>query len=206
MSLLTEKPPKFLTISGKEHVISTDFRDILRIIEVLENQEKSEAEKALLALTLFYVGDVPSDLKQAARGLSDFFAMGKKTEAVTRKEAGSGGDATRPDLSFTADAGMIYAAFLAQYGLDLIEIKELHFWQFRALLDGLEPERRISEIRRCRKIRITKTMSEGEKRYYKEMKKAYALSPGSDEISRKIEQAILSGEDISKLIREENHS
>ena len=32
---------------------------------------------------------------------------------------------------------MIYAAFLQQYNIDLIDVEELHWWKFLALLKGL---------------------------------------------------------------------
>lgn len=201
MSLLTEKLPKSLCIKGKTYQIKTDFRDILRLIEMLEAPEGKEEEKALSALLWFYSGDLPEDIKQAAENLSLFFACGKKAEGALPAGGRKKGMKKAPDISFSADAPLIYAAFLTQYGIDLIEIKYLHFWAFRALFDGLEPERRLNEIRRCRSISITKQMSEGEKRYYKSMKKAYSLSPMQDETTKAIEKALLMGGDISALIQ-----
>lgn len=44
------------------------------------------------------------------------------------------------------DSDYIYAAFLSQYNIDLIEIEYLHYHKFKALLNGISKPTRLYEI------------------------------------------------------------
>lgn len=76
--------------------------------------------------------------------------------------------------SYEYDAGSIYAAFLSQYGIDLVEIPFLHWWKFKALFHALDENLEFMKIMRYRAVDITKIPKE-QKDFYRKMKQIYAL-------------------------------
>lgn len=87
------------------------------------------AEGSLTAegfLRLWFPEEKPEQLEEALEAVGAFYTQGRKT-----------GEAKGPvPYDFTVDAGAIYGAFYREYGIDLGRA-ELHWWQFRALLEGL---------------------------------------------------------------------
>lgn len=79
-----------------------------------------------LFFKLWFPAQCPEDLEAALEAVGQFYNLGQP----------------RPDrpgpavYSFLADAGPIFAAFQRYYGIDLREAR-MHWWQFRALLEGL---------------------------------------------------------------------
>ena len=54
-----------------------------------------------------------------------------------RQQRRMGGNPTRPVLSYSQDAAYILGAFRQCYGMDLIRIDHLHYWEFRSLMQAL---------------------------------------------------------------------
>ncbi len=169
MSLLTETPPVRVELGGVSVPICADFRVLLRI-DALREQALDDAERGRQALRLFYGGGIPADAAQAAQQLLWFLRCGQdapQTMARTPSKAA--------DFSFVHDAPLLYAAFLDQYGVDLCRVDFLHWWQFRALLEGLRDDHKFCEVRRCRSVELGGVKDQSLRRYYREMQKRYAL-------------------------------
>ena len=49
-------------------------------------------------------------------------------------------------IDYELDSDLIYSAFLGQYGIDLVDIKELHYHKFLALLKGLNESTVLNKI------------------------------------------------------------
>lgn len=195
MSMLTKKPPLTVRLCGVETPVNADFRVMLRIEELAE-QGLEDAARGVKSLLLFY-GALPEDIGAATECMLWFMWCGEQ-----EKEGKGRGRPVRPDFSFSFDAPYIYAAFLDQYGIDLVETEFLHWWKFRALLDGLRPEHRFCEIRRCRAMDVTKIKDKEQQRYYREMKKLYALPLPDDEQQRVdlVTDALMHGGNLSALL------
>ena len=54
-----------------------------------------------------------------------------------RQQRRMDGKPTRPVLSYSQDAAYILGAFRQCYGMDLIRIDHLHYWEFRSLMQAL---------------------------------------------------------------------
>ncbi len=170
--LLTGNLPVSFSIGGREYHISPDFRAMLRLEEIFSAEELTDEEKAERALKLFY-GCVPEPLEEAVDRLCYFWGCGRQEDKRHGKTAGA--DFYQPPIySFTHDAGLIYGAFLTQYGIDLSR-KSLHWWQFMALFEALEEDRVLKEVMRCRAVEIKGDMPQAQKDYYNAMKRRYAL-------------------------------
>ena len=170
--LLTGNLPVSFLIGGREYPISSDFGAMLRLEEIFFSEELTDEEKAAQALKLFY-GCIPEPLEEAVAQMCLFWRCGRQ-EQEGRGQAVGEGAYQPPIYSFTHDAGLIYGAFLTQYGIDLSR-KSLHWWQFMALFESLEDDRVLKEVMRCRAVEIKGDMPQAQKDYYNAMKRRYAL-------------------------------
>lgn len=193
--LLTGKLPTSFRIGGNEYEISSDFRTMLELEEVFSSDELTEAEKAEQALRLFY-GCVPENLEEAVEKLCFFWQGGRKEKPSKRRRQAAEGDFYhRPIYSFTHDAGLIYGAFLTQYGMDLTDVGYLHWWKFKALFECLEDDRLMKEVMRCRAVEVKGDMPQAQKDYYNAMKRRYELPlPERMEKHRSALEAALMGD------------
>lgn len=75
---------------------------------------------------LWFPAERPA-LEEALEAIGEFYNMGKRSRGQSPEVAA---------YDFYADASAIYASFWEKYGIDLHR-QELHWWQFRGLLEGL---------------------------------------------------------------------
>lgn len=203
MNILTGPIPKTVTIGGAEVPINSDFRASIRFEMLMEDPSVSEEDKTIEALGIYYGTDgmqedfmPPMPIDEAIEKMLWFYRAGKEESASegTRKGA--------QIYSYAFDDEYIFAAFLEQYGIDLQDIPYLHWWKFKALFLGLKSDARIVEIMGYRSIEINSKMSNDQKQFYRKMKKQFAIPlPKSErEKLNAIEQALLNGGDVSKVL------
>lgn len=204
--LLTGNLPTSFLIGGKEYEISSDFRTMLELEEIFFSDDLTDAQKAEQALRLFY-GCIPEEVEEAVEKLCFFWKCGRKEKPGKRRGQAAGEDFyRRPIYSFTHDAGLIYGAFLTQYGIDLC-CTNLHWWQFMALFESLEDDRVIKEVMRCRAVEVKGDMPQAQKDYYNAMKRHYELPlPERMEKHRSALEAALMGDgkvdEVMKCMKE----
>lgn len=201
MNILTDPAPKTVTIGGAEVPINSDFRASIRFETLMENSSVSDEEKTVEALKIYYgnpdgIASFPSPLDEAVEKLMWFYRAGKEENASASTGKGA------QIYSYSFDDEYIFAAFLEQYGVDLQEIPYLHWWKFKAMFLGLKSDTRIVEIMGYRSVDITSKMSGDQKQFYRKMKKQFAIPlPQSErEKLNAIEQALLNGGDLSKML------
>lgn len=194
MSFLGEPFPESMNIDGHQYKINTDFRIMLRIEKLLQEENENKAEKVF---QLFY-GELPKDIEKATEQFLWFYRCGKPEKQA---EKGKGETAKRI-YSFEYDGEYIFAAFLDQYSIDLVEIETLHWWKFRALFEALKPDHVFCEIRKCRSIQITNDMTKSQREYYRAMKKLHALpvSQTEQEYMDAITAALLGDGNVSEVL------
>lgn len=181
MSILTQPLPVSVSIADRVYDIAADFRAVLRI-HALRRQPLSLEESGWQALSIFYLGHIPQDIEAAVQKLIWFLHLGETTaEQTTSAHAVQ----TPPDFCFEQDAPLLYAAFLEQYHMDLLQIPFLHWWAFHALLEGLHGEVKLQEVRRCRTVNLSQIKDPQLKQYYRQMQKVYALQPDAAAAERR---------------------
>ena len=129
MNILTTELPKTVDINGVRTPINTDFRASIQFETAILAGEKDEEK-----LLGFYFDEIPKDKAEALQAIELFFCCGnipKGKDRATRKTAQA--------YSFEDDASAIFADFWNVYNIDL-SAEGLHWWAFRALLEGL-PEK-----------------------------------------------------------------
>lgn len=201
MSTLTNSFPASMTVNGVEYSIHADFRTVLRCFEIQgQKQELSESE-LLDMLKLFYNVNHLIATEEHVNKMFWFFSCGREKEKkkFPRKIAGIN---DKQPFDFEEDADLIYAGFMQQYGIDLQE-SNMHWWKFMILLENLGSGTRLQKVMEYRTVDTNnKDMSKKEKDFYKAMQRYYGLDrvPEKSEKIKRIEEALLNGEDVSKLL------
>lgn len=191
MSLLTEIAPWSVDIKGQNYFFDSDFRNFIKFETLMEDSGIDEQKKGELALNLFF-DEIPTDIAGAFACILTFYSPNSESDSKNQ----SAGKQKRI-YSFEYDADYIYSAFLADYGIDLQDIEQLHWWKFRALFKGLKPDNMICKIMEYRATDLSKLKGE-EKKFYQKMQKQFALPvPKSEQEKRdRIAEALMNGESL----------
>ena len=199
MNMLIDSLPHSICINGKEYAIRYDHKTAILYETMMLDEEVEGAEKPLLALRLFYP-IIPTDWVEALEGIQWFYRCGEDDVKVKSKKKSKG----KQDriYSFEHDATYIYSAFLEQYGIDLTEVQGLHWWKFRALVQGLNEDCALCKIMGYRGMEIPDSMGKEQKEFYRKMKEQYRipLAKGEQEKLNAIEEALLHGGDLAGLL------
>lgn len=172
---------------GVKYPFHSDFREWIRFESLIINSDVPENLKSVLALRLIFAGNVPDDIIGAEKFILWFYRGGRE-KRITNEDKATDSLESRRVYDFEYDFEYVYAAFLEQYGIDLIEIEYLHWWKFRALFKGLH-DCRLTEIMGYRGADITDDLPDSRKAFLLDMQELYEL-PVSLTEQRRIEKAM----------------
>lgn len=182
INYLTNGLPNGVKIYDYYLAFNTDFKNWIRYEELMLDDELSDEELMVNVLELCYKDglDVLNeiDIETAIHQILCFFTMGEFDKEAKKQKEESEESVVNPKskiiYSYTYDRGYIYAAFLQCYNVDLFK-ENLHWWQFKALFNALSEDTQFAKIMGYRSMTISSNMSKEEKKYYRNMKKIYAL-------------------------------
>ena len=121
IDLKKAKLPQAVKVGGRFFAIHTDFKYILRFRELL-----SDKHTPLTAFDFMYKNEIPSGRLEGITAIYEFMNPPRDLPRSTGEESGD------IVLDYDQDAPYIYAAFLEQYGIDLVDTR-LHWYKFLAL-------------------------------------------------------------------------
>ena len=128
---LQDRLPDSVEVDGKRYKLDLDFRNVLRMIEILDRDDLMPEAKAYKALSC-----VQKRPKNAVRVLE--CVKGLLFKAPRKK-------GSQKVTDFEQDSGLIRAAFRQAYGIDLYRDK-LHWIEFTELLNAIPEGSRYSEV------------------------------------------------------------
>ena len=184
MNILIDLLPSSVKIDGTEYEINSDFRTSVLFSLLMEDDNLSEEEKVLQALNLYYPV-VPNNLEEAIEQIKWFYSCGKLDNPIGNKKVRA---SSKKVFDFEVDANYIYSAFMSQYNIDLQDIEELHWWKFKALLEGLKEDNKLSKIIEYRSVDLSKIKDKEQRKFYKDMQKQYSLNKESKEELKLLEE------------------
>ena len=129
--------PNAIQADGKSFLIQTDFRFWLNFGA---NLDKDNPEKIIAVIPDLFIDDLPDPSEEVINKLLEFYAC----KDVTPKEINNGRDEKL--LHMIQDGPYIYASFMQCYGIDLIDIKYLHWHKFITLFKCLSEDCIIKKI------------------------------------------------------------
>ena len=174
---LQDRLPDGVTVDGKFYKCDFDFRNVLKMIEVLDREDLIPEAKAYKALS--FLQKRPKNavrVLEAVKGL--LFKAPRKT----------GGQKV---TDFIQDAGLIRAAFRQAYGIDLYREK-LHWIEFTELLNAIPEGSRYSEVVgiRARPMPAATKWNQHEREWLAKAKADVRLEVSEDERKRNYERDV----------------
>ena len=164
-NVLLDDLPYSVKIEGLEYQFKADFKTFMRFEILMEDKEIGDELKIEIALEMFYGDQFIVNESEAITRILDIY-VGDTIEKSTEK--------VDPIYSFSEDGDLIYVSFVDAYGIDLTESK-MHWWKFKALFYNLPETTIMAKVMGYRAKKITTNMQRDEIKFYKNMKKLYAL-------------------------------
>lgn len=184
MNILIDLLPSTVEIDGTEYEINTDFRISVLFSLLMEDDELTEEQKVLQAVNLYYPV-VPNNIGKAIEQIKWFYSCGKSDKPIGNKKRKTN---SKKVFDFEVDANYIYSAFMSQYNIDLQDIGQLHWWKFKALLEGLKEDNKLSKIIEYRSMDLSKIKDKEQRKFYKDMQKQYSLKKENVEDLKLLEE------------------
>lgn len=174
---LQDKLPDGVEVDGKFYKMDFDFRNVLRMIDVLDREDmlpEAQAHKALLCLQ-----------KRPRNALKVLEAVKGLLFKAPRKKAG------QKVTDFVQDAGLIRAAFWQAYGINLYRDK-LHWIEFTELLNAIPEGSRYSEVVgiRARPMPAATKFNQHEREWLAKAKADCRLEMSEKEQAKRYEQDV----------------
>lgn len=169
MNLFYEALPTSVMVSGKSVRIRTDFREYISLLDMLKDKDIKSVDK-LLILSKYFLDDVEIS-QPAIDALCDF--MSADFSDGEASQTGTGGQKNL--FSFSIDYPYILSAFLRDYGIDLVNIKYLHWWKFRMLFDGLSEDNEIKKRIMYRGMNLNEIKDPEERKRIRKIQKVIEL-------------------------------
>lgn len=182
IDLTRKSMPNTVTVNGRDFSVYTDFRVWMRFeISLTEHRGQSYIP----------IGYLFKNEKPTKCDVSDLLVFSRPERILPRQTRGTASEVVA--LDFKIDADLIYAAFLQQYGVDLVDVPELHWHKFLAMLHGLKGTK-LDEVigYRCYEKQTDHKIDP-----YEELREAWALErPLSPEEEKELEEfnKLLGGE------------
>ena len=152
--------PTTVTVGGKPYAVHTDYRDILDIIDHLQNTDDNEQERWYIAMALFYENwrDIPAQNRQeAAERMAEFIACGK-----TQGKPGA-----KREIDWQQDAELIVGGVNKVAGCEVRALPYLHWWSFLAWFDAIGEGSFATVVAIRDKLRRGKRLENWELDYYR---------------------------------------
>jgi hypothetical protein len=173
---LFERLPDSVTVNGKRIRMDFSFRNVLRMMEVLERDDLIPDARNFLALKCLCKRP-PKDVN-ATLLIVRVLLFGTRTAPANEQKI----------TSFEQDAPFIRAAFRQEYGINLWR-DDLHWLEFIELLHGLPEGNRYEEILgiRSRPMPAPTKWNAKEREWLFKAKQTYALKMTEEETAKKYE-------------------
>lgn len=176
MNLFYEDYPTVLKVEDEFVPIITDFREYIKLLDMLNDEEVNGYEK-MLFLRQYFLKE-PKNMDEAISRLTDFVSMQELNDVHT-EESGEGEDTDveepKPLFSFALDYPYILSGFWQDYGIDVSEIRYLHWWKFRQLFDGLSEKTEIKQRIMYRSIDLSTIKDKDERKRIEKIQRSIKL-------------------------------
>lgn len=145
---LQKQPNATIVYDNVEYNFFPYYNRVLTLLtEVFPSEELTDAQKIYLTVTS--VSDAPPSQGTFELIVHELFPQPKKNASDTKT------------MDFEQDAGLIYAAFLQTYGIDLYAVRNQMDWRiFVALLKGIPENTELSRVIKIRGMKVPERTKE----------------------------------------------
>ena len=163
--LICDPLPCEVTVGGKRVRVLTDYKRWLVVWEVLSSSLPGRL-KAELCCHAVVEGDVKYD--ESEEIINAFAAFLLQKDKINEESCDGASYHGEKIFDFAADSELIFASFLAEYGIDLTT-EHMHWFKFMALLKSLSPD---SPLMRTVRLRQTDTSEIEDDRLRRQIRRA----------------------------------
>lgn len=152
--------PYTVDVGGVKRAVNTEYRDILRIIEKLNDIDEDDQVRVYVSLALFYKDfeDIPEDqFFEAAEKMVWFISCGEEDDGRKLPKV----------IDWEQDYSMIAADINKVAGRDVREPQPLHWWSFVSMFNGIGEGQLSTVVSIREKLRTGKKLEKWEKEFYK---------------------------------------
>ena len=168
--------PKSLDVGGKSWDIRTDYRDILTIIQAIDDPNLENNEKIYVCMTGVYYDfeDMPQSLyEEAYKAAMSFISHGNDDDKKTSKK----------NMDWEQDAPLLFPAVNHVAGFEVRSVEYMHWWEFLTLFQGLmmSDSTSVNFVVGTRQTKIKSNMPKEEKKRIQRLQKDFALPASESE-------------------------
>lgn len=174
---LTDSLPAGVTVDGKFYKLDFDFRNVLKMMEIMGNDDIIQDARDYLAIKC--LTRKPRNVEKVLKAVKDLLFDSRPTTSGERL------------TSFEHDAGLIRSAFRQVYHIDLFREK-LHWMEFTELLQNLPDGNRYEEILgiRARPLPSPTKYNQKEREWLMKAKQQCALHLTESEAAKKYDKDV----------------
>lgn len=170
---------------GKEYQIDLAFDNVLDVLDVFDDTDLRDYEKAEICLALL-LGDQSYELSiDLWNYVYETFIHVESKQPIEYDRKGNPMPVQKEQkqsIDFEKDAEYIFASFQQAYGMNLFQMQgKLHWSEFRALLSGLPSDTIMQRIIQIRLWEPSKGESSEHKQSMRDLQKIYALEEITEE-------------------------
>ncbi len=160
--------PTFVTVSGTEYPVRTDFRVVLEIFVMLDDPDLTDADKTEALLRMFY-SERPPDAEAALRAFTDF---------VDPRHSSQGKKSSGRLIDWQQDFDLMVAPINHILGFECRAADYLHWRTFLSAYLEIPPESVFARVLRIReKLRTGKKLEKNERTWYNKNRDLVHLKP-----------------------------
>ena len=180
--------PTSVEIDGVVCEFKTDFRDILKIFEALNDPDLLDTEKMIVALFLFYKNEAyKSNIEFAIKTMFNFINGGSDEDAAASTHSNN----TKPLYDWEKDFSIIVAPINRVLGKDIRGLEYLHWWTFLSAFMEIGECAFSTYVSIRDKLNKGKKLEKYEERILKEHREDIILKPKVDSVTQSIMDEIL---------------
>lgn len=199
MLSLYAKTNDVITIDKKDYKIDFSFNRVLANMDLSHNEKISDKIKIKYCL-MNYLNLSKQEMKELSWNVNkQELILTSITEKLFGKSKESSNDQSTKNedksaYSFTEDADFIYASFMKDYGINLIEQRnKMHWNEFKALFVSLSQDTKIADIMRIRSWKPSKEDSKERIADMRKLQNIYALDSTQQQLEEiELERQIMS--------------
>ncbi|MEA4875398.1 Gp15 family bacteriophage protein [Anaerorhabdus sp.] len=171
-NFLLDEYPNEVIINEVAYTIESNFKEILKVLQLHNDNAFSEEEKILNSISLFYKTEIPHNFQEAYNEMLNFIKMYSTDEQNQTKSPSI--------LDYEIDNRMIYSAFKQNYRIDLNK-ENIHWYEFNCLLENLSDNKpKLVQIMEIRAMEIDENYSSKHKAKLRKLKREYSLEKQED--------------------------
>lgn len=157
--------PTTVMIDGRDYKIRTDYRDILTIFEAFGDEELTDQEKWIVAMTIFYE-EIPKNMNEAAKQLVLFLNRGEE-----EKESKD----SKKLYDWEQDEQLIFQAVNKVAQKEVRAVEYMHWWTFLGYFSEIGESMFASVINIRDKKNKHKHLEKYEREFYRNNKQVIDL-------------------------------